>query len=111
MDLAGEGQGAEMNQTTKKRVQGVVDEVAGKVKKTIGATLGNERLEAEGRATELKGEAEQEAAKGLERVKGLVEVVTGAAKKKLGQAIDDEQLEVEGKARELKGEARRAANR
>ena len=40
----------------KKRAEGAVEEVVGKVKKGIGAALGNEKLEAQGRAEELGGD-------------------------------------------------------
>jgi len=93
------------------RSEGVAEEIGGKIKKTVGAVIGNEQMQAEGKAKELKGEARQEAAKGAERAKGAVEEVVGAVKKTVGAVIDNEQMQVEGKAKELKGEARQAANK
>ena len=42
-----------------KRAEGVAQEIGGKVKAGVGALIGNEQMEAEGRARELKGEARQ----------------------------------------------------
>lgn len=94
-----------------KRGEGTAEEVGGKIKGAIGAAIGDEQMEAEGRAKELKGAAKKESAKSAERAKGKVEEVVGAVKNRVGAVIDDEQMQVEGKAKELKGEARQAANR
>lgn len=99
-----------MSNTTK-RIEGAAQELGGKVKKGIGEAIGNEQMQAEGKATELKGQGKQEAAKAAERVKGTVEQVAGTVKNKVGNLIGNEQMEVEGKAKELKGEAREKANR
>ena len=93
-----------------KRVEGVVDEVVGKVKAGVGNVIGNEQMQAEGRAKELQGVAQQEAAKAAERTKGTVEQVVGTVKNKVGALIGNEQMEVEGKAKELQGDARKKAN-
>ena len=92
------------------RIEGAAEELGGKIKKGIGQLIDNEQMEAEGRATELKGEAKQEAAKAGERAKGAVEEVGGSLKKGVGKLIDNEQMEVEGRAKELQGEARQKAN-
>ena len=47
---------------TSKRIEGAAEELGGKIKKGVGQLIDNEQMEAEGRATELKGEAKQEAA-------------------------------------------------
>ncbi|CAN5563220.1 hypothetical protein BH11MYX1_BH11MYX1_54120 [soil metagenome] len=93
-----------------KRLEGAADELVGKVKAGIGSVIGNEQMQAEGRAKELQGEAMQEAAKAAERTKGTVEQVVGTVKHKVGSLIGNEQMEVEGKAEELQGEARKKAN-
>jgi uncharacterized protein YjbJ (UPF0337 family) len=95
---------------TSKRIEGAAEELGGKIKGAVGHLIGNEQMEAEGKATELKGEAKQEAAKAGERVKGGLEEAGGAVKKNVGKLIDNEQMEAEGKATELKGEARQKAN-
>ena len=94
----------------KKRAEGAVEEVVGKVKKGIGAALGNEKLEAQGRAEELGGRDQQESAKRVERAKGTAEELYGKAKAAVGDAIDDEKIQIEGEATKLKGQARQAAN-
>lgn len=93
-----------------RRAKGAAQEVVGKLKKTAGRIVGSERVEAEGRATELKGRERQAVAKAGERAKGTVEQAGGALKKNLGKLIDNEQMEVEGKAKELVGKTRRKAN-
>jgi len=94
-----------------KRSEGAAEKLGGKVKGAVGKLIGNEQMEAEGKAKELKGDAKQQAAKSAERTKGKVEEVTGAVENRIGAAIDNEQMQAEGKVRELKGEARQKANR
>ena len=92
------------------RIKGAAEEAMGNVKQGVGNLIGNEQMQAEGKAKELKGEAREETAKASERTKGAVEEVTGAIKNRVGAVIDNEQMQAEGKARELKGEARQKAN-
>ena len=96
--------------TVANRGEGIAEQIGGKIKEGIGKVLGNEQMQAEGRAKELKGEAREESAKAGERTKGKVEEVTGAIKNRVGAVIDNEQMQAEGKAKELKGEARQKAN-
>jgi uncharacterized protein YjbJ (UPF0337 family) len=93
------------------RGEGVAEQIGGKIKNGIGKVIGNEQMQAEGKAKELKGEAREESAKASERTKGAFEEATGAIKNRVGAVIDNEQMQAEGKARELKGEARQKANR
>lgn len=93
------------------RMEGVAEQIGGKIKQGIGKVLGNEQMQAEGKAKEMKGEAREESAKASERAKGAVEEVTGGIKKNVGAVIGQEQMQAEGKARELEGEARQKANR
>lgn len=53
-----------------KRSKGAANEVAGKVEKAAGPLVGSEFMEAGGRARELEGRAEQDAAKPRARIKG-----------------------------------------
>ncbi|GAA3487434.1 MULTISPECIES: CsbD family protein [Streptomyces] len=46
------------------------EQAKGKVKKTVGQVVGNERLENEGRAEETKGDARQAKEKGKDALKG-----------------------------------------
>lgn len=44
---------------TKDKVKNTLDEMIGKIKKLVGDTLGNPRLQGEGKTKEVKGEAKQ----------------------------------------------------
>jgi len=94
-----------------KRSEGAAEALGGKIKGAVGKAIGNEQMEAEGRAKELKGQAKQEGAKAAERGKGKAEEVVGAIKNRVGAVIDNEQMQAEGKAKELKGQARQKVNR
>ncbi len=97
------------NETAKN--EGVAEQIGGKIKKGVGALIGDDQMRAEGAAKELKGEAREAAGKSAERGKGKVEEVVGAVKNRIGHIIDDEQLAAEGKAKELKGQNRQSANK
>lgn len=97
--------------TAGKRTEGAVEELGGKIKAGVGKLIGNEQMELEGRAKELKGVAKQEGAKAVERGKGKVDEVIGRAKDGVGDLIDDEELEAEGRAQETLGKARQELNR
>lgn len=94
----------------KKRAEGAVEEVVGKVKQGVGAIVGSEKLKAQGRADELGGHDKQESAKLVERVQGKGEELLGKAKAAVGDLIDNEQMQLEGEAKNLKGQARQIAN-
>ena len=47
--------------TESKRGEGAAEELGGTIKKVAGKVLGNEQMEAEGKAKELKGEAKRKA--------------------------------------------------
>lgn len=92
------------------RGKGKLQEIGGSIKETIGNVVGNDRMEAEGKASKLEGEGRQEVAKGVGKVKGAAEEVGGNIKQGLGNLLGNEQMEAEGKAGELKGEARQKTN-
>lgn len=94
----------------KERAKGKLDEAIGNVKQGAGNLTGNERLEAEGRAQELGGEARQDAAKTVGTAKGMAEEARGNLKQGLGNLTDNERLEAEGRADELRGESRQKFN-
>lgn len=81
---------------------------AGKIKGGFGKVIGNDQMDAEGKAHEAKGKAKKEAGNGAERAKGKVQEVIGTVKNRVGHASDDEELEVKGKAQELQGKGRQA---
>ena len=92
------------------RAKGAVQELGGKIKGAVGKLLGDEEMQAEGKASEIAGEAKQEAIKAVERGKGKLEELVGAAKHGIGAALDDGKIQAEGKATELKGEVRQKLN-
>ncbi|HEV7625271.1 MAG TPA: CsbD family protein [Streptomyces sp.] len=55
--------------SAEKKNQAKGDQLKGKVKETVGRALGNERLEAEGRAEQSKGDARQAAEKAKDAFK------------------------------------------
>jgi len=94
-----------------KRDEGAASELGGKIQEGVGKLIGNERIEAEGKARKLKGQAQKETAKAAERSKGKVEEIAGAVKNRVGAFVGDEELEAEGRVKELKGELRQQSNR
>jgi uncharacterized protein YjbJ (UPF0337 family) len=97
--------------TAGKRTEGAVEELGGKIKAGVGKLIGNEQMELEGRAKQMKGVAKQEGAKAVERGKGKIDELVGRAKDAAGDLIDDEDLEAEGRAQEELGRARQELNR
>lgn len=94
-----------------KRSEGAAEETGGKIKEVVGKVVGSERMEAEGRARKLEGQAKQEAAKAAERATGKTQQAVGAVKNRVGALIGDEELQAKGRVKELEGEARQRANR
>ena len=96
---------------TVKRAIGTAKEVGGKVAKKVGQAVGSERLEAEGRATELEGHSEKEHAKLRERVEGTIQETAGEIQRRAGKLLDDEKMEAKGVIRKASGRVRKQANR
>ncbi|HET9930163.1 MAG TPA: CsbD family protein [Polyangiaceae bacterium] len=94
-----------------KRSEGAAEETGGKIKEVVGKVVGSERMEAEGRARKLEGQAKQESAKAAERATGKAQQAVGAIKNRVGALIGDDELQAKGKVKELEGEARERANR
>ena len=67
-----------------KRGEGAAEELGGTIKEVAGKVLGNEQMEAEGRAKEVPGEAKQ-AAKAAGRTAGKVKEIKGEAKQKANE--------------------------
>ena len=90
--------------------EGTAEKIGGTIKQGIGKLIGDEAMEAEGHAKELKGEARQETAKASERTEGKLEEIGGAIKNRVGHIIGNEEMAADGKAKELKGEDRQEKN-
>lgn len=65
-----------MSSTTDK-IKGLANEAVGNVKQSVGKATGNEKLQAEGKAQELKGEAQQTVGDVKDGAKNLADKVTG----------------------------------
>ncbi|KQO92577.1 CsbD family protein [Methylorubrum extorquens] len=65
-----------MSSTTDK-IKGLANEAAGNVKQGIGNVTGNDKLVAEGKAQELKGEAQKTVGDVKDGAKALADKVTG----------------------------------
>ncbi|MES5044570.1 CsbD family protein [Rhizobium nepotum] len=59
--------------STSDRIAGKANEVAGKVKKSVGEATGNNQLRAEGAAQETKGKVQSTVGKAKDAVKGAVD--------------------------------------
>lgn len=59
--------------STGDKIKGLANEAAGNTKQAIGRATGNDKLEAEGVAQELKGEAQQAKGQVKETVKNIVD--------------------------------------
>lgn len=65
-----------MSSTTDK-IKGVANEAAGNVKQGVGHATGNEKLQAEGKAQELKGETQKTVGDAKQGVKNAADTLTG----------------------------------
>ncbi len=95
----------------KRQGYGAVDTIGGRIKQAFARLMGHERIQAEGRAQELRGREEIERGMAAERREGKVEEVGGAVKRGVGEALGNERTEAEGRARELEGRERQVFNR
>ena len=71
-----------MSSTTDK-VKGLANEAAGNVKQGVGNLTGDTKLQAEGKAQELKGEAQQTVGKVKDGAKDAANAVADTADRKL----------------------------
>jgi len=63
-------------------MDGIKDQVEGKVKKVKGEITGDEVTEIEGKAQQLKGRVTQEAGRAKRRIQGKAEELKGRARQK-----------------------------
>ncbi|ORX78768.1 putative cruciform DNA binding protein [Basidiobolus meristosporus CBS 931.73] len=87
-----------------------VKAASGAVKENVGSAIGNEQMQAEGKARRAEGNAEYKKAQAEGYAQGASEKLKGNVKNTVGCAIGNEQMEAEGKAGRVKGEARMEAN-
>jgi uncharacterized protein YjbJ (UPF0337 family) len=93
-----------------RRAKGAAKELGGRITRRVGQAVRSDRLQAEGRATELAGRDEKELAKASERVKGAIEETAGEIQRRAGRLLDDEEMEGKGLVRKATGRVRRKAN-
>jgi len=80
------------------------------VKENTGYLIGNQQMEAEGKALKLEGEAEYKAAVAVQAAEATGDKVKGTVKETVGHVLGNESLEGEGKADHLKGQVKDATN-
>jgi uncharacterized protein YjbJ (UPF0337 family) len=95
---------------TSERAAGAVKELGGKIKGAVGKVLGDEQMQAEGKAQELAGAAKQAVAKAAERGKAAIEGAVGAIKEHVGAGIGNEQMQLEGIAKGVVADIRDKSN-
>jgi len=91
--------------------EGTLEEVGGKIKRAVGAAMGNERMRAEGEAQQLRGTARKEEAKAAERTEGAIQELAGKIKNRVGALFGHRRVQAEGRADEIRGEQRQIKNR
>lgn len=69
--------------STNDKISGMANEAVGNVKQGVGKMVGNDRLEAEGKAQEIKGEGQQAIGEAKEAVKDTADKAAGLAHRKL----------------------------
>lgn len=69
--------------STSDKISGLANEAAGNVKQAAGKAVGNDRLQADGKAQELKGEAQQAVGDAKAAVKKGADNVSDAAHRNL----------------------------
>ncbi|HEY8580269.1 MAG TPA: CsbD family protein [Beijerinckiaceae bacterium] len=69
--------------STSDKASGLANEAAGNVKQGVGKMLGDEKMQAEGKAQEVKGEMQQAAGKAKETVKDGANAVADKLNRKL----------------------------
>ncbi|MBN9161307.1 MAG: general stress protein CsbD [Myxococcales bacterium 68-20] len=96
--------------TVAERGKGMAEQVGGKIEQGVGKVVGSDKMQAEGKTAELKGEAREEAAKAAERTKATAQEAGGAIEKGVGTIVGSEKMQAEGAAKQETGEARHKAN-
>ncbi|KAI9293982.1 DNA binding protein [Neoconidiobolus thromboides FSU 785] len=89
------------------KINATKDTTIGTIKENVGWALGNEQMQAEGKAQHAKGDAEYKAAQAQGYAEGSKDSMKGSVKDTVGSAIGNEQMQAEGKADKLKGDAQK----
>ncbi|ORX92505.1 DNA binding protein [Basidiobolus meristosporus CBS 931.73] len=78
----------------------------GAIKENLGNMMGNEQMQAEGKADRASADAEYKGAQAQGYAQGAGEKIKGNIKDTVGGALGNEQMQAEGKAGATKGDAR-----
>ncbi|KAG5178716.1 putative cruciform DNA binding protein [Tribonema minus] len=95
-----------MSSSGPSKVTGTKDEILGSAKATIGSTIGNHQMEAEGHTQNKAGTAEKSAAAAKQKVDGAGDSLFGHAQKATGQVLGNERMQGEGEMNKAKGTAK-----
>ncbi len=69
--------------STSDKVKGMANEAAGNVKQGVGKMVGSEKMQAEGKVQELKGEGQQAMGKAKDAVKDTADKANDAVHRKI----------------------------
>ncbi|CAG8467999.1 2536_t:CDS:2 [Funneliformis mosseae] len=100
-----------MSSNEPSKISGNTKYYQGAAKETVGNTLGNEQMKAEGKAKKAEGEGEYKAAQVQGQAEGYKDKTTGGLKETTGKALGNEQMQGEGKIKKNAGEAKKEINK
>ncbi|KAG5178744.1 putative cruciform DNA binding protein [Tribonema minus] len=92
-----------MSSSGPSKMTGTKDEVLGSAKATIGSTIGNHQMEAEGHTQNKGGTAQKEAAGTKQKAEGAGDGLFGHMQKATGQVLGNERMQGEGEMNKAKG--------
>eukprot|EP00611_Tribonema_gayanum_P021370 TRINITY_DN408_c0_g2_i2.p2 TRINITY_DN408_c0_g2~~TRINITY_DN408_c0_g2_i2.p2 ORF type:complete len:100 (-),score=31.10 TRINITY_DN408_c0_g2_i2:515-814(-) len=95
-----------MSSSGPSKISATKDQVVGQVKATVGKTIGNHTMEAEGNMQHTHGTAEKHAATAKQTAEGTGDKVYGHIQKATGRVLGNERMQVEGEMNKAKGRAK-----
>jgi len=99
------------NNNEPSKISGDTKYYQGAAKESLGKAIGNEQMQAEGKATKAEGEGEYKAAQLKGQAEGYKDQTTGGVKETVGKTIGNEQMQAEGKVKKNAGEAHKNINK
>ncbi|KAJ3001279.1 hypothetical protein HKX48_002973 [Thoreauomyces humboldtii] len=92
------------------RTSGNIDQAIGSAKSGLGSAVGNHSLEAEGKAQNAHGVAEDETKKGTNRAEAAGEGIAGKVKSVIGAVTGNQSKQAEGNAQQNKADLKSSLN-
>ncbi|KAG0199089.1 hypothetical protein BGX28_007564 [Mortierella sp. GBA30] len=89
------------------RIANSIKSAIGGAKKSVGAALGNETMQASGKVQKAGADAANLAARAKEQAKGLAHDIKGATQKAVGSATGNKTMEAEGHVNTALGKVER----